>query len=137
MVLALALAIWIIGGIVFIPHACNSKNYSNELHLATDSILAIVWRLIPCALIPTGFSIFTAYYSQSSIHRETELIKLAPKTANTPLPRAKKAEQTLLCVRLAVLALALAMIVGGYVAGGTADVLAKAIAICTECVGLG
>lgn len=136
LVLSLALATWVIGGIVFIPYACNSKNYSSELHLATDSILAIIWRLLPCALIPTGFSIFAAYYSQASICRETELIKLAPKAANAPLPQTKKAEH-MLCARLAILVIALGMIVGGYMAGGTADVLAKAIAICTECVGLG
>ena len=137
LVLSLALIIWVIGGIIFIPYACNSKNYSSELHLATDSIVAIIWRLIPCSLIPSSFSIFTAYYSQASICRETELVKLVPKTVNPPLPQTKKAVQTLLCVRMAVLVLALGMIVGGFVAGGTADVLAKAIAICTECVGLG
>ncbi|MBQ2892667.1 MAG: thioredoxin [Oscillospiraceae bacterium] len=39
--------------------------------------------------------------------------------------------------RLAILGIALVLIIGGYIAGGTADVLAKAVAICTECVGLG
>ncbi|MBQ8769226.1 MAG: thioredoxin [Oscillospiraceae bacterium] len=49
----------------------------------------------------------------------------------------EKADRKLLYIRLAVLGLALGVIVGGFVAGGTADVLAKAVAICTECVGLG
>lgn len=135
--LSLALAVWVIGGIVFIPYACNSGNYSAELHLATDSIVGIIWWLIPCTLIPTGCSIFSAYYSLSSIRRELELVKLVPKAASAPLPQAKKASQKLLCARLTVLVLALGMVVGGFVAGGTADVLAKAVAICTECVGLG
>lgn len=136
LVLLLTFAAWVIGGIVFIPYACNSGNYSEELHLATDSIVAIIWWLIPCTLIPTGCSIFTAYYCQSSIRRELELIKLAPKMA-TPLPQEKKADQKLQYVRVAILGVALLMIVGGFIAGGTADVLAKAVAICTECVGLG
>lgn len=134
--LLLSLAVWGIGGIVFIPYACNSGNYSAELHLATDSIVAVIWWLIPCALIPTGCSICSAYYSLSSIRRELELVKQAPK-AESPLPQAKKANQKLLYVRLVILVLALGMLVGGFVAGGTADVLAKAVAICTECVGLG
>lgn len=135
--LALTLAVWVIGGAVFLPQACNSSNYSAELHLATDSIVAIVWWLIPCTLIPTGCSIFSAYYAQSSIRRELELVKLAPKAVNTPPSQIKMADRKLLYVRMAVLGLALGVIVGGFVAGGTADVLAKAVAICTECVGLG
>ena len=137
LVLILACTAWVIGVIIFMPYACNSSNYSAELHLATDSIVAVVWWLIPCTLIPTGCSIFCAYYSQSSIRRELELVKLAPKAVNSPLSQARKADQKLLYVRLAVLGLALGMIVGGFVAGGTSDVLAKAVAICTECVGLG
>ncbi len=134
LVLSLALAIWVLGGIVFLPQACNGNNYSAELHLATDSIVAVIWWLIPCTLIPTGVSIFSAYYCRASIRRELELVKLAPKASTAPLLRADK---KLFYIRLAVLGLALGMIVGGFIAGGTADVLAKAVAICTECVGLG
>lgn len=137
LVLSLALAAWVIGGIVFLPQACNSGNYSAELHLATDSIVAVIWWLIPCTLIPTGCSIFTAYYSRSSIRRELELVKLAPKAANSPLLQTKSVYRKLMYVRLAILGLALGILVGGFVAGGTSDVLAKAVAICTECVGLG
>ena len=137
LVLALALVVWMLGCIVFIPYACNRDNYSAELHLATNSIVAVIWRLIPCALIPTGCSIFCAYYVQASLRRELELAKLAPKVENAPLPQMKETKQTLLYARLAVFGIALFMIVIGLVAGGTADVLAKAVAICTECVGLG
>lgn len=40
-------------------------------------------------------------------------------------------------VRLALLCVAIALVILGVVSGGIADVLAKAINICTECVGLG
>ncbi|MBR3964693.1 MAG: thioredoxin [Clostridia bacterium] len=40
-------------------------------------------------------------------------------------------------VRAAVLVIAAVFIVVGALNGGLADVLAKAIAICTECIGLG
>lgn len=133
--LILSLVSWGIGSIIFLPYACSSGNYSAELHLATDSVIAAVWRLLPCSLIPTGFSIFAAYYCRASVRRELELVKRVPK-ASEPC-RCVKAECNLLYARLAVLVIALVMIVGGFVAGGTADVLAKAVAICTECVGLG
>ena len=134
--LALSLAIWMIGSIIFIPYACNSGNYSSELHLATASIVSVIWWLLPCSLIPTACSIFAAYYCQKSMVRELELVKFAPK-ATTPLAKEKSTAQTMQYARLAIAVLALGMIVGGFIAGGTADVLAKAVAICTECVGLG
>ena len=136
LVLLISLVTWVIGAAVLIPYACNGSNYSEELHLATDSILGVIWWLIPCSLIPTGFSIFSAYYARASIRRELELVKLAPKAA-APLPQENKTDYALLCGRLVFLALALIMMIGGFFAGGTADVLAKAVAICTECVGLG
>lgn len=137
LVLLLSLVAWVIGGAVFLPYACNSGNYSSELHLATDSVVTAIWWLIPCTLIPTGYSIFSAYYSRASIRRELELVKLVPKAANAPSSQTVNADRKLMYVRLAVLGLALGMVVGGFVIGGTVDVLAKAVAICTECVGLG
>ena len=135
--LYLSLAAWVIGAAVLLPYACNGKNYSEELHLATDSIVAVVWWLLPCSLIPTAFSIFSAYYARASIRREWELVKLVPKATSKPLPQETKPDRKLLYVRLVIFTLAFGMIVGGFIAGGTADVLAKAVAICTECVGLG
>ncbi|MBR4862977.1 MAG: thioredoxin [Oscillospiraceae bacterium] len=40
-------------------------------------------------------------------------------------------------MRYALLVVAVSILVYGYFAGGTNDVLTKAINICTECVGLG
>ncbi|MBQ8627442.1 MAG: thioredoxin [Agathobacter sp.] len=39
--------------------------------------------------------------------------------------------------RCAILAIGVFFLVYGFITGGTADVLAKAINICTECIGLG
>ena len=44
---------------------------------------------------------------------------------------------TLWGVRLAVLIVAIVFIILGVMNGGMADVLGKAINICTECIGLG
>lgn len=131
-----SLTLWAMGGIAFLPYACNSANYAQELHLATDSIVGIIYLLIPCSLIPTAGSIFAAYYCRASIRRELELVKLVPKSS-TPKSPVSESDKNILYVRLAIFAVAFVMIVGGFVAGGTADVLAKAVAICTECVGLG
>ena len=136
--LLLSAAIWVIGAAVFLPYACNLDNYfyGEQLSRATESIVAAIWWLLPCSLIPTAFSIFAAYYSRASVRREWELVKQAPKAA-APVSLPEKSESWILYARLAILVVALVLIVGGYFAGGTADVLAKAVAICTECVGLG
>ena len=134
-VLALQFIPWAIGAAIFLPIACNPTNYHEDLTLATNSIVAIAWWLLPCALIPTACSILAAYHSRATLRREWEIVKLAPKMTEA-LP-AKTSKNFLLYARLAILVVALAAIIGGYLAGGTADVLAKAVAICTECVGLG
>lgn len=43
----------------------------------------------------------------------------------------------LLYLRLALLCIGIGIFVYGFFAGGTADVMTKAVNICTECVGLG
>lgn len=42
-----------------------------------------------------------------------------------------------LSLRWVLLAVAVALILWGFLAGGADDVLTKAVNICTECVGLG
>ena len=54
----------------------------------------------------------------------------------TPLPTQEK-KSSLLWLRLALLSVGIFLLVYGFMTGGTADVLTKAINICTECVGLG
>lgn len=48
-----------------------------------------------------------------------------------------KSEKWLLGVRIAVCAIGVAFVVWGISNGGMADVLAKAVEICTQCIGLG
>ncbi|MBQ7330725.1 MAG: thioredoxin [Oscillospiraceae bacterium] len=40
-------------------------------------------------------------------------------------------------LRVALLVIGIGVLMYGFLSGGTADVLTKAINICTECVGLG
>ncbi|MBE5939024.1 MAG: thioredoxin [Lachnospiraceae bacterium] len=40
-------------------------------------------------------------------------------------------------LRISLLVIGLALLIFGFISGGTADVITKAINICTECIGLG
>ena len=87
--------------------------------------------------VPFGYGIFSAYFARASIRREIDLLKSAGANRSpTPAPANKKTNGLLLG-RFAILVLAVSILLYGYLAGGTADVLTKAINICTECVGLG
>lgn len=51
--------------------------------------------------------------------------------------KGKYNSRAVLAVRISLVVLGLGLLITGAVTGGMADVLAKAINICTECVGLG
>ena len=121
--------------VAFLIYALNGTHFDD--HNINGSIISAMYWLLPCMTVPFIYCVFTAYYGRRSMQRELELAKLAPKAAKKAESAPAKPENKLLYVRLAVLVIALVCLVGGFIAGGTADVLAKAVAICTECVGLG
>ena len=67
---------------------------------------------------------------------ELELLKTAPKESKIA-PRKKASRNIAVYLRAGIALFALAILIFGFFAGGTADVLTKAVNICTECVGLG
>ena len=74
------------------------------------------------------------------MRREIELVKKAIAVgakAESVLPKKDKKQTIIFLARYGILAIAVVVLVAGFCFGGTADVLAKAAAICTECVGLG
>ena len=91
----------------------------------------------PCMALPFGYGIFAAFAGRASIKRETELVKEALKAAPTVKSEKQATKEKLPWLRYALLVVAVGILVYGYFAGGTNDVLTKAINICTECVGLG
>lgn len=73
-----------------------------------------------------------------SYQRQTEIYKKLPKR-NKIVTEDRKilSRKTTIIIRCAILAAAVALIVMGIFNKTAADVLAKAAAICTECIGLG
>ncbi len=123
------------GSIVFLIYGTNPANFHQTD--ITGSMKSAMYVLLPCMAIPFGYSIFAAYASAASIKRETKLLKLAVSDDVVLPGEAPKCKVHLPWLRYALLAFAVAIMVYGYFAGGTNDVLTKAINICTECVGLG
>ena len=121
--------------VVFLVYALIPSHF-HQSEINTSMVNAM-WWLLPCLAIPFGYAVFAAYYSNKSIQKEIELVKLAPRAVGAKPAPAPGKKSVLPCLRWGLLAVGIAILVYGYFAGGTADVMTKAINICTECVGLG
>lgn len=125
-----------VGSVIFLSYGANPHNFSMED--VTGSMVKAMYWLLPCMAVPFGYAVFTAYYCRKSMQREITLVKQAI-AEGAPAP-AEAAPAKTCCfgyVRWAILGIAVALLVYGFFAGGTKDVLTKAVNICTECVGLG
>ena len=105
-------------------------------------VIAALSVVMPLMAIALAIHIPRAYLAENSAAKELDLLKSAIKNSGVPkanpqVKRDKKDEKTANIVRCVILGVSAILIVLGIVNGGMADVLAKAVKICTECIGLG
>ena len=125
----------------------NPANYTDDLNKSVINLtISVTIPLLPALLLAAARLIVEPI----SYKREIELLKLLPR-ADKSAPAAekitaiskialffKKNERPItLGVRIAVLLAGVVYVILGISNGGMGDVLAKAIKICTECIGLG
>ena len=129
----LTLVILILCSIIFLSYGLNPANFhQSEINA---SMAAAMLLFFPCLAVPFVIGILATYYCLALTKKEIALTRQALKEAS--IEPAPKKEGRLLWVRLGLLCLGLFLLCYGFFTGGTADVLTKAINICTECVGLG
>ena len=128
-------AVLVISAVLFLTYGTNSANF-HPTHINQSMIRAMYW-LLPCSLVPYCCALFTANRNLGSMKQEIELLKTAPKESRITPPRPKDGSKKLAILKTALLIIALVCLIAGGFSGGTADVLTKAVNICTECVGLG
>lgn len=109
-----------------------------------DDIKTAAAILLPCAVVALAVWVLAVLLHGGSVARETALVKSAlvanKKTteADCPVKKNLTADPRFLwAVRGVILVVGIVFIVLGVLNGGMADVLGKAIRICTECIGLG
>lgn len=128
----------VISGVIFLAYVLSGDRFL--LPDINSSMVRAMGILLPCLAVTFGYAVFTAYHNSASVKKEIELMKQAsasaPKMAGEKKDNTSGEEKTR-AIRCVVLALAVVLLVYGFLTGGTADVLTKAINICTECVGLG
>lgn len=120
---------------VFLFYALNSANFhQSEIN---SSMINAMKVLIPCLLVSFAYALFVAIHNEKSIQKEIELVKKLPALQSDGENEIVSEEKRLSPYRNAILVAAIILVVYGFLNGGTIDVLAKAINICTECIGLG
>lgn len=131
----IVIAVLLVCSIGFLFYGANSANFhQTEINasMAKAVIILLCWLAVPF-----GLFICVHYRSSASLQREIDLVKMIPAGEKKPAPVKAASSKGLLAVRLVLVCVGIALLVYGFFAGGTADVLTKAINICTECVGLG
>lgn len=134
-----AAALIAVAAIVGLVYALNPANFSADYNA---SVIAACTLILPLSFF--GMGIATAYViiESASLDRRIALLKsvmatTGSKTADTAVCEKAANPKLAMGIRIAIVAVAIVFIVLGIFNGGMADVLSKAINICTECIGLG
>ncbi len=131
---ALRSLVFLFCGVLFLTYALNSSNFhSSQIN---GSMIRSMYVLLPCLAVSCGAAVWAHIYIEKNRTQSIALLKQAPVKARKDAPAAPKAGQGK-AVKLVLTCLAVGLILFGFFTGGTADVLTKAVNICTECVGLG
>ena len=133
--LILLTAVLSVASLVCLVYACNGSNFDRaEIN---QSMIRAMYVLVPCFVISFACGVFVLCSREKSLRRELELAKQLPNAERETKIDATVADKYVFALRLTLLAVALLLLGIGVVLGGEADVLTKAINICTECIGLG
>ena len=141
---ALRILIAVILGVctaAFLVYALNGDNYpalaASSSHEISEAMVrnAFAWGI--CLAIPTLLGLCTSYIIRSGMQTEIELLRHV--ALQKPPAKTVTANATLgvTLVRVGLCVAALVLLGLGIWGKGFEDVLTKAAAICTECVGLG
>lgn len=120
-------------------YLCDGSHFTMELN---ESVLGLALMTIPFVLITGVAALAEIALENASISREIALVKElitqggANGVGNKPSQK-KLSNGALWGIRVAILLLAALLLILGSQNGGMADVLGKAVKICTECIGLG
>ena len=125
---------------------CVNANHFSVADLSADIKTAALF-VIPCAVVSLGVLVGATLLRRASVIRETATVKAAMaemKGKTMPIKKVDSDKKNLTSdpyfvwgMRGAILVVGIVCLVLGILNGGMADVLGKAIRICTECIGLG
>ena len=123
--------------LIFLIYACNPGNWGTN---STPSMVQAMYKMVGTLAVPCLFAILSAYQIRKSVSREIDILR----QVSAQFPKNVEKTETKVCrknsisiARIALLVFGILLVVLGACNEGTADILTKAVNICTECVGLG
>ena len=128
------LVLSVLCGLAFVAYALTTAHRDGVS--INEYVIGCMRMMVPCLLVPFGFGIYASLWSVKSLARQWELVKKCPNLKPEEAAYRKK-EYRRKAILVSLAAVSVALIVIGRATGGAADVLTKAINICTECIGLG
>lgn len=148
--LRLAVGLLAFGGVVFgVAYMVNNANFPHENVLS--DMLRMVKYIFPVVAVVFALVIALFFYESFSATKQLPAVKQIVKGERIKEREAKNALEGIwlkvvgftskpiftTAVRSVLGAVAVAFIIVGIINGGMATTFAKAVAICTECIGLG
>ena len=109
----------------------GDQPYSREIVAATFSKISL--PVLLCIGMIIGGFVLNFLLSPADEKKEKKTVSISKELSEADLLEAKRIRISRCCI----LGVAVLFLVYGLATGGIADVLAKAINICTECIGLG
>ncbi len=139
-----AIGISIAFSLAFLLDATNFKNQNQNLEVAKASLYLLPFVVASFAL-PIGVVIFENVMAKKQMPIVRKLVKEGKEGASKNKLQVIKGKisqffndkNTVFALRLAVAVVGTVLTVYGLATGGSAGVLAKAITICRQCIGLG
>ena len=128
-------ALLAVGGVIFFWIALQPDAFHQSQ--INGSMIRNISLLACCVAPATVFAVFAAYRGRKSMEDEIALLKTAPAEAKISGETEGACNCRINRIRTAIAVAAVVFLLYGFCTGGTADVLTKAVNICTECVGLG
>ena len=129
----LPLLLLFIGSLIFLLYALQPESF--VLNDINGSVISAMLLLFPCLLPAFLAGLFAVYDRKKSALREIELLKSCSEKET--VAEKKKVAVSKPFIRILLLLAALLLLLLGIFGKGFADVLTKAVNICTECIGLG
>lgn len=129
------------GAVAFAVYAANGDNFAKDGEEYTNTVVNTAIFALLC-VTPSVMAFFALLpFVRRSGEREravlTELIKQGTALAAPSVSTCGKGTVILNVIRATLIALGIALVLLGIFGGGVEAVFAKAVKLCTECVGLG
>ena len=134
-----AMAISAVCAVISLVYLFFIGDFPNDNH--NQEIISALTVILPLFAVTSAIHVIRLYIVENCAKQEYDLLRESVKkngiTAMAKEIRTEKLISGVNITKCVILAVAVAFVLIGIFNGGVADVLSKAVKICTECIGLG